>query len=203
MKGASSGTLKLRGAGAGAGAWGPQRALQRSTPRTTQHGGASREHWGTHTRNGSLGSDVSVTLNVTLAPLLAISRGGGGAGSRDQAVPRFIRRYRWRTPRRVPARMRAFGRAPGAPMRLALLLLLAAGTSLSALGAPEALQRAPTRVAGAAHGGTVLVGLVDGSVHAIDAETGAFGRHVPRKGALTRAAPPQGRAAGASRRARR
>ena len=28
---------------------------------------------GTHTRNGSLGSDVSVTLNVTLAPLAILS----------------------------------------------------------------------------------------------------------------------------------
>ena len=82
VKGASSGTLKLRGAGAGAGAWGTQRAPQRSTPLAAQQRGASRGRWGTHTRNGSLGSDVSVTLNVTLAPLLAISRaGGGGAGS--------------------------------------------------------------------------------------------------------------------------
>jgi len=56
VKGASSGTLKLHAS------TGPQH--------TPLRGAASMSL--TYTRNGSLGSDVSVTLKVTLAPLLAM-----------------------------------------------------------------------------------------------------------------------------------
>ena len=67
--------------------------------------------------------------------------------------------------------MRAAARPHGALLRLALVVSYAAAT----LTAREALQRAPAAPLGAARGDTVLVGLVDGSVHALDAATGALG----------------------------
>jgi hypothetical protein len=94
-------------------------------------------------------------------------------------------------------RMRGPGRPHGALLRLALLV----GCAAAGLTGEKTLQRAPS---GTARGGTVLVGLVDGSVHALDASTGRVWAKASTEAWIANAAShSQGKPCGASRRARR